>query len=141
LNLKCFYGGEAVEDHQIFRLALATSIIGLLGMVVFAGQIMPREVKINQIDRGMLDEDVAVEGVVQEVGKSKTSNTYFLKIMDGTGEITLVIFDSSATDIEKGNLTIQGMDKRRINAVGTVSEYRGSMEIILKDAKSLRIVS
>ena len=130
-----------MEDHQIFRLALATSIIGLLGMVVFAGQIMPREVKINQIDRGMLDEDVAVEGVVQEVGKSKTSNTYFLKVMDGTGEITLVIFDSSATDIEKGNLTIQGMDKRRINAVGTVSEYRGSMEIILKDAKSLRVVS
>ena len=130
-----------MEDHQIFRLALATSIIGLLGMVVFAGQIMPREVKINQIDRGMLDEDVAVEGVVQEVGKSKTSNTYFLRVMDGTGEITLVIFDSSATDIEKGNLTIHGMDKRRINAVGTVSEYRGSMEIILKDAKSLRIVS
>lgn len=130
-----------MEDHQIFRLALATSIIGLLGMVVFAGQIMPREVKISQIDRGMLDEDVAVEGVVQEVGKSKTSNTYFLKVMDGTGEITLVIFDSSATDIEKGNLTIQGMDKRRINAVGTVSEYRGSMEIILKDAKSLSIVS
>ena len=125
-----------MEDHQIFRLALATSIIGLLGMVVFAGQIMPREVKINQIDRGMLDEDVAVEGVVQEVGKSKTSNTYFLRVMDGTGEITLVIFDSSATDIEKGNLTIHGMDKRRINAVGTVSEYRGSMEIILKDAKS-----
>ena len=81
-------------------------MIGLLGMVVFAGQIMPREVKINQIDSGMLDEDVAVEGVVQEVGKSKTSNTYFLKVMDGTGEITLVIFDSSATDIEKGNLTI-----------------------------------
>lgn len=130
-----------MEDHQIFRLALATSIIGLLGMVIFAGQIMPREVKINQIDRGMLDEDVAVEGVVQEVGKSKTSNTYFLKVMDGTGEITLVIFDSSATDIEKGNLTIHGMDKRRINAVGTVSEYRGSMEIILKDAKSLRVVS
>lgn len=130
-----------MEDHQIFRLALAISMIGLLGMVVFAGQIMPREVKINQIDRGMLDEDVAVEGVVQEVGKSKTSNTYFLKVMDGTGEITLVIFDSSATDIEKGNLSIHGMDKRRINAVGTVSEYRGSMEIILKDAKSLRIVS
>ena len=130
-----------MEDHQIFRLALATSIIGLLGMVVFAGQIMPREVKINQIDRGMLDEDVAVEGVVQEVGKSKTSNTYFLKVMDGTGEITLVIFDSSATDIEKGNLTIHGMDKRRINAVGTVSEYRGSMEIVLKDAKSLRVIS
>ncbi|KAF5083297.1 OB-fold nucleic acid binding domain-containing protein [Methanobacterium aggregans] len=130
-----------MEDHQIFKLALATSIIGLLGMVIFAGQVMPREVKISQIDRGMLDEDVAVEGVVQKVGKSKTSNTYFIKVMDGTGEITLVIFDSSATDIEKGNLTIQGMDKRRINAVGTVSEYRGSMEIILKDAKSLRIVS
>ncbi|MCE7699140.1 MAG: DNA-binding protein, partial [Methanobacterium paludis] len=75
-----------MEDQYIFRIVLITSIIGLVGMIFFAGQIMPREVKIIDINRGMLDEDVAVEGVVEDIGKSKGSNTYFLDIMDGTGK-------------------------------------------------------
>ena len=131
-----------MEDHYIFRIALITSIIGLVGMIFFAGQIMPREVKISDISRGMLDEDVAVEGVVEDIGKAKGSNTYFLDLMDGTGKTTLVIFDSTATDLQKEqNLTVQSMDKRRINVVGTVSEYKGSTELILKDSKSLKIIS
>jgi DNA/RNA endonuclease YhcR with UshA esterase domain len=131
-----------MEDHYIFRIALITSIIGLVGMIFFAGQIMPREVKISDISRGMLDEDVAVEGVVEDIGKAKGSNTYFLDIMDGTGKTTLVIFDSTATDLQKEqNLTVQSMDKQRINVVGTVSEYKGGTELILKDSKSLKIIS
>jgi DNA/RNA endonuclease YhcR with UshA esterase domain len=131
-----------MEDHYIFRIAFVTSIIGLVGMIFFAGQIMPREVKISDISRGMLDEDVAVEGVVEDVGKAKGSNTYFLDLMDGTGKTTLVIFDSTVTDLQKEqNLTVQSMDKRRINVVGTVSEYKGSTELILKDSKSLKIIS
>ena len=131
-----------MEDHYIFRIALITSIIGLVGMIFFAGQIMPREVKISDINRGMLDEDVAVEGVVEDIGKAKGSNTYFLDLMDGTGKTTLVIFDSTATDLQKEqNLTVQSMDKRRINVVGTVSEYKSSTELILKDSKSLKIIS
>jgi DNA/RNA endonuclease YhcR with UshA esterase domain len=131
-----------MEDHYIFRIALITSIIGLVGMIFFAGQIMPREVKISDISRGMLDEDVAVEGVVENIGKAKGSNTYFLDLMDGTGKTTLVIFDSTATDLQKEqNLTVQSMDKQRINVVGTVSEYKGSTELILKDSKSLKVIS
>ncbi|AEG17222.1 DNA-binding protein [Methanobacterium paludis] len=131
-----------MEDHYIFRIALITSIIGLVGMIFFAGQIMPREVKISDISRGMLDEDVAVEGVVENIGKAKGSNTYFLDLMEGTGKTTLVIFDSTATDLQKEqNLTVQSMDKQRINVVGTVSEYKGSTELILKDSKSLKVIS
>ncbi|MCE7699138.1 MAG: OB-fold nucleic acid binding domain-containing protein, partial [Methanobacterium paludis] len=94
------------------------------------------------ISRGMLDEDVAVEGVVENIGKAKGSNTSFLDLMDGTGKTTVVIFDSTATDLQKEqNLTVQSMDKRRINVVGTVSEYKGSTELILKDSKSLKVIS
>ncbi len=131
-----------MEDQYIFRIAFITSIIGLVGMVFFAGQIMPREVKITDINRGMLDEDVAVEGVVEDIGKSKGSNTYFLDIMDGTGKITLIIFDSTATDLQKDkNLSVQSIDKKRVSVVGTVSDYKGNTELILKDSNSLKIIS
>lgn len=131
-----------MEDQYIFRIVLITSIIGLVGMIFFAGQIMPREVKIIDINRGMLDEDVAIEGVVEDIGKSKSSNTYFLDIMDGTGKTTLIIFDSTATDLQKEkNLSVQSIDKKRVNVVGTVSDYKGNTELILKDSNSLKIIS
>lgn len=130
-----------MEDNQIFKIALLTSIIGLVGMVAFAGQVLPKEVKIKDIDRGMLDEDVSVEAVVQDVGRSQKGDTYFLDIMDDTGKTTLIIFSGTATDLQKENISVQNLDKRRINIVGTVNEYKGSTEIVLKDSKSLKVVS
>lgn len=130
-----------MEDNQIFKIAFLTSIIGLVGMVAFAGQVLPKEVKIKDINRGMLDEDVSVEAVVQDVGRSQKGDTYFLDIMDDTGKTTLIIFSGTATDLQKENISVQNLDKRRINIVGTVNEYKGSTEIVLKDSKSLKVVS
>jgi DNA/RNA endonuclease YhcR with UshA esterase domain len=130
-----------MEDNQIFKIALLTSIIGLVGMVAFAGQVLPKEVKIKDIDRGMLDEDVSVEAVVQDVGRSQKGDTYFLDIMDDTGKTTLIIFSGTATDLQKENISVQNLDKRRINIVGTVNEYKGSTELVLKDSKSLKLLS
>jgi len=125
-----------MEDQVIFKIALATSILGLMGMMFFADDIAPREVKIMDLNRGMLDEDVSVEGVVQSVKKSSQSNTYFMDIMDGTGKISLIIFDSSVQDLQKANISISGLSNRRVKVTGKVSEYQGKIEIILKDASS-----
>jgi DNA/RNA endonuclease YhcR with UshA esterase domain len=129
-----------MEDSLIFKIALATSILGLMGMIFFADEITPREIKIKDVNRGMLDEDVSLEGVVQEVKKSSQSNTYFLGITDGTGKISLIIFDSNVQDLQKANMSISGLNNRRIKVTGKVSEYQGKVEIILKDASSLKIL-
>ena len=130
-----------MEDQVIFKIALATSILGLMGMMFFADDIAPREVKIMDLNRGMLDEDVSVEGVVQSVKKSSQSNTYFMDIMDGTGKISLIIFDSSVQDLKKANISISGLSNRRVKVTGKVSEYQGKIEIILKDASSLKLLA
>lgn len=129
-----------MEDHVLFKIALATSILGLMGMMVFADDITPREIKIKDISRGMLDEDVSLEGVVESVKKSSKSETYFMDITDGTGRISLVIFESSVMDLQKANLSVSGLYHRRVKATGKVEEYQGRMEIILKDASSLKIL-
>lgn len=131
---------DYMEDQFIFKIALATSIIGLLGMVFFADQIAPREIKIKDINRGMLDEDVSLEGVVQNVKKSSKSNTYFLDIMDGTGKISLIVFESNVEDLQKANISLSGLINRRVKVTGKVSEYQGKMELILKDAASLKLL-
>ncbi len=129
-----------MEDRLIYKIALATSIIGLLGMIFCADQINPREIKIKDINRGMMDEDVTVDGLVQNVKKSSTSNTYFLDIMDGTGKISLIIFDSNVLDLQKSNISMSNLLNRRVKVTGKVSEYKGSMELILNDAASLKLL-
>ena len=129
-----------MEDHHIFKIALVMSILGLVGMIFSADLITAREVQIKDINRGMLDEDVSLEGVVQNVKKSSTSETYFLDIMDGTGKITMIIFESSAQDLQKTNISIYSLNNRRVKVTGKVSEYQGKIELLLNDAASLKIL-
>jgi len=129
-----------MEDSFIFKIALTMSIVGLVGMMFSVNLITAREVKISEINRGMLDEDVTLEGLVQDVKKSSRSNTYFLDIMDGTGKITVIVFESSAVDLEKTNQSIYTLNNKRVKVTGKISEYQGKMELILKDAASLEIL-
>ena len=129
-----------MEDQLIFKVALVMSILGLVGMVASADMITAREIQIKDIDRGMLDEDVSLEGVVQNVKKSSSSETYFLEIMDGTGKITLIIFESSAQDLQKANISIYSLNNRRIKVTGKISEYHGNIEVLLNDAASLELL-
>jgi DNA/RNA endonuclease YhcR with UshA esterase domain len=130
-----------MEDKKIFKLALFTAIFGLVGMMFSASYITPQNVQIKEINRGMLDKEVSVEGLVTDVSQSQKGGTYFLELMDETGKIKLVIFESAASEIEKTNINIENFNKRRIRVVGKVAEYQGSMELILKDASSLKILS
>ncbi len=130
-----------MEDEKIFKLALFTTIFGLVGMMFSASYVTPQNVEISDIDRSMLDKEVSVEGLVTDVSKSQTGETYFLELMDGTGKIKLVIFESAASEIQKTSVNINNFSKKRIRAVGTVTEYKGNLEVILKDASSLKILA
>lgn len=129
-----------MEDTQIFRIALITAIIGLAGMMLLSGKVTPQEIKIKDINKGMIGEEITVEGVVEKIDKSSKSNTYFLQIVDDTGKISAIIFDSTVLDIEKSSLSINSFVNHRIKITGEVTEYNGNIELILKDAKSINII-
>jgi DNA/RNA endonuclease YhcR with UshA esterase domain len=130
-----------VEDKKIFKIALLTSLVGLMGMIFTAGYIAPQKVQIKDLSPGMIDKEVSVDGIVQSVKKSKNGETYFLDLTDGSGRLTIVIFQSTSRDLEKNNITITGLSQRRINVVGNVAEYHGTLELLLKDSKSMKILA
>jgi DNA/RNA endonuclease YhcR with UshA esterase domain len=130
-----------MEDQKIFKLALFTTIFGLVGVIFAANYITPQEVKIKDMNRGMLDKEVSVEGLVTDVSKSRSGVTYFLELMDGTGKIKLIIFESEAFEIQKTGINIKNFNNRRIRVMGRVTEYHGSLEVILKDSSSLKIIA
>lgn len=130
-----------MDDEKIFKIALLTSLVGMVGMIFTAGYIAPQKVRIEDLNLGMIDKEVSVEGVVQVVKRSKNGETYFLDLNDGSGRLTIVIFQSTSLDMEKNNINITGLNQRRVNVVGNVAEYRGALELILKDSKSLKILA
>lgn len=130
-----------MEDKKIFKLALFTTILGLVGMIFSANYITPQEVQIKDMNRGMLDKEVSVEGLVTGVSQSQKGGTYFLELMDGTGKTKVVIFESTASEIQKTSVNIENFNNRRLRIVGKVTEYQGSLEVVLKDASSLKIIA
>lgn len=130
-----------MEDKKIFKLALFTTIFGLVGMMFSANYITPQKVQIKDMNRGMLDKEVSLEGLVTGVSQSQKGGTYFLELMDGTGKIKVVVFQSAASEIQKTNINIQNFNNRRIRVLGRVTEYQGSLEVVLKDASSLKIIA
>ena len=130
-----------ITDDKLLKIALVTSLIGLIGLIAFTPTIEVKEVDIKDINRGMIDEEVSVDGVISDVAQSSSGTSYFLTINDGESQIQLIIFESQIAEIQTRNLDIEDFKNRKVKVVGTVTEYNSNLELILSSGDSLRIIS
>lgn len=130
-----------ITDDKLLKIALVTSLIGLIGLIMFTPSIEVKEVKIEDINRGMIDEEVSINCVVSDVKSSKSGSSYFLTISDGTGQMPLVIFESQAAQMQTNNLDIKDFKDKKVNVVGKITEYNNEMEIVLSGGDSMRILN
>ena len=128
-----------VTDDKILKISLVTSLIGIIGLIVFTPYIEVKEVEIKDMNRGMIDEEVAVCGIVDEVKKSSSGSTYFLTVNDGTGIINVIVFEKIASQMEDSSMSIDMFKNRKAKIVGTITQYNSEMELILSDESSLSI--
>ena len=130
-----------ITDDKLLKIALVTSLIGLIGLIMFTPSIEVKEVKIEDINRGMIDEEVSINCVVSDVKSSKSGSNYFLTISDGTGQMPLVIFESQAAQMQTNNLDIKDFKDKKVNVVGKITEYNNEMEIVLSGGDSMKILN
>ncbi|WP_407423884.1 OB-fold nucleic acid binding domain-containing protein [Methanobrevibacter sp.] len=130
-----------ITDDKLLRIALVTSLIGLIGLILFTPSIEVKEVKIKDITRAMIDEEVSINCVVSDVKSSKSGSSYFLTINDGTGQIPLIIFESQIAQMQSNKLEIEDFKDKKVNVVGKITEYNNEMEIVLSSGDSLKIIS
>lgn len=130
-----------MNDDVLYKIALSTSFIGIIGVMIFSAQLGPQECHINTINHGMIDKQISIHGVVEDIKKSKNGETYFLEIADDTGKISVVVFRQNVEDYEKYNQKIIDLIKRRVIIVGTVTEHNGRLELILTNSKSIKLIS
>lgn len=130
-----------ITDDKLLKIALITSLVGLVGLIAFTPTIEVKEVDIKDIDRGMIDEEVGIDGVITDVAESSSKTSYFLTINDGEAQIQLIIFEKQVAEIESKNLDIEDFKNRKVQVVGTVTQYNSELELILSSGDSLRIIN
>ncbi|MBQ2831739.1 OB-fold nucleic acid binding domain-containing protein [Methanobrevibacter sp.] len=128
-----------ITDDKLLRIALITSLIGIIGLLILTPTIEVKKVKIEDITRSMIDEEVSVDCVVSEIAKSSSGSSYFLTINDGTGQMQLIIFENQAAEIQSNNLDIEDFKDRKVEVTGKITEYNSELEIILSNGDSLKI--
>ena len=130
-----------ITDDKLLKIALITSLIGIIGLIIFTPTIEVKEIAIKDINRGMIDEEVKITGVITDVAQSSSKTSYFLNINDGEAQISLIIFENQVAEIQGRNLDIEDFKNRRVQVVGTITEYISDLELILSSGDSLRIIS
>jgi len=129
-----------LHDNQIFRIALITAVLGIAGMILFSNQIIPQEVKIKDITKSHIGEDLCIEGLIRTI-ESHPNGLYILSVVDGTGEIKVVIYSQLNDEFNRQGTSISSFENRRAKIVGRVNEYKGNIQLIMEDTKSIKITS
>ena len=130
-----------ITDDKLLKIALITSLIGIIGLIAFTPTIEVKEVDIKDINKGMIDEEVTLDGVITDIAQSSSKTSYFLTISDGEAQIQLIIFEKQVAEIQSRNLDIEDFKNHKVQVVGTITQYNSEMELILSRGDSLRIVS
>ena len=130
-----------ITDEKLLRIALITSLIGIIGLIIFTPSVEVKEVDISDITRAMIDEKVRVDGVITDIAQSSSKTSYFLTINDGKGQIQLIIFEKQLAEIQSRNLDIEDFKNHKVEVTGTITEYKSELEMILSSGDSLRIIN
>lgn len=129
-----------ITDDKLLKIALITSLIGLIGLIIFTPSIEVKKVEIQDINRGVIDEEVSIEGVVSDVKSSASKSSYFLTVNDGTGQMSLIIFESQLAQLEDNGIDIESYKGKKVNVVGTVTQYNSQLELILSSGDDIKMV-
>ena len=130
-----------ITDEKLLRIALITSLIGIIGLIIFTPSIEVKKVDISDITRAMIDEKVCIDGVITDISESSSKTNYFLTINDGESQIRLIIFEKQVAEIQSRNLDIEDFRGRKVEVTGTITEYKSDLELILSSGDSLRIIN
>ena len=130
-----------LDDKIIFKAALITSLVGIMGMLVFASYIEPKEIQIKDITRNNIGETVAVTGVVESIKESSSGSSCFIELNDGTGKINLIIFESTLVELQDAGNELDSFKGHKVKVIGSITEYKSSMELILSNSNSIKLVS
>ena len=107
-----------MKESLLVKLALITSLAGILVLFLISGHIKVEEKPLDKISVENLEDYVKVNGMVTNV--IDTDNVAILKITQPR-DIDVVVFKNGPLNISKG---------ANVEIIGKVDEYKNKAEII-----------
>lgn len=111
---------------RVMLVSLVLAVVGIAGLWIVSGQVSPVEFKIEDITADDIGSFARISGNIERLSESEDG--YFLTLADGSDSIKAVIWKRNFPDL---NL----ITNQRIEIVGTVSLYRGEIEMIADNTK------
>lgn len=65
----------------------------------------------------------------------------FLTLNDGSGKISVIIFESGLKGFEDSNIDINQFKNKKVKLTGTVTQYNNDLELTLDDVNDLEIIN
>ncbi len=128
---------ESIMKPRFFIITVVLATAGVLLLYVYAIQLGPAEVPIGEIDGSMMGQVVTTSGIVSEV-RSGQSLTITLLDIEAPSSILVYVpgeaLESLAfiPDIRPG---------AALRVKGEVGEYNGDLEILVRSASDITLVS
>jgi|Deesub1362B_J571_1020462.scaffolds.fasta_scaffold02733_2 DNA/RNA endonuclease YhcR with UshA esterase domain len=122
-----------MRNSEVVSLSLAIATAGLLMLFFAASLAEAKEVSIGELSSAQLGATVKVAGEVVRV-KNHEAGHVFLRIRDGTGEVSVPLFKRVAEDVNKSCLR----EGARIEVIGRLEEYRGELEVVPREGDEVR---
>ncbi|MEM7825518.1 MAG: OB-fold nucleic acid binding domain-containing protein [Candidatus Aenigmatarchaeota archaeon] len=116
------------------------SLLGLTLIYFSALKIQPEEVRISEINFEFLGRTVKTGGRIVYVN-SHPSGHLFLTISDGKKRLQVPLFSSFIERLSERIEISKLKEGRVITVTGTVSEYRGELQVIPRKLEDLEVDS
>ncbi len=120
-----------ISDKKLMRLSLLIALVGIL-MIFLAGQLAVQSIPISRIKAGDTGKQVLLSGTVSEYRNS--NGNIFFELSDGTGSITVVMFERTAR-----NKVLEFQDGQNVTVQGQVNLYKNELEIIANSITKVEI--
>ncbi|MEM4641485.1 MAG: OB-fold nucleic acid binding domain-containing protein [Candidatus Pacearchaeota archaeon] len=115
-----------MQTKTLFKLSLIVLLISLFLLAILSNSLEPKTIKIANINEKRLDEWVKVKGRTSEIKtiKTETGKMTLFKVVDETGSIEVVFYDSI-------NIT------ENVEVIGKVTEYKNKIQLQATKIKNL----
>ena len=118
-----------MDDSDILKMSFGTAALGLVLLFLVSNYSTAPVVMIEELSFDDAGTKVAVKGDVTSV-RLHDDGHIFLKLSDGTGEISIAIFKNVAEKIDNQKSDCIMKIGTTIEIAGEVKEYQDELEII-----------
>ena len=116
-----------MKESMLLKIALTTSLVGLILLYIFSGRIEIDESSIAKIDRTDIGDFVKVKGKISKINDNKD---YIVLQIQEPKTINVIFFKDA-------NMNVSVNEQDEVEILGRVSEFKGKQQIV---ADRIRVI-